>query len=184
MDASHAPDRRVARKVAMMEQALESDAAFAAYFHPIGSIPSLLPVDELARFTVRLMRTTTGADVALSTASSFRQDLPPGPLTTEALRAALPYDNEIVTATMTGAEVTKLLAYGASLAGSDSLAIVAAPADIAPEALLRVATTDYLARVASAYRPFFTGRDVRPTGKRVRAAVQAALSGPPSSPAR
>jgi 5'-nucleotidase len=150
-------DKTIARRVAAMERELERDPAYSPLFATIATLSAPLPVDALAQRTVEVMRDAARADVALSTASSFRQDLPRGRVTLEALRAAMPYDNEILVYTLRGDAVGKLLAYGKSRQGSDSFAIVAAPNAIDPARMYRVATTDYLARTAPGYRDFFAG---------------------------
>jgi 2',3'-cyclic-nucleotide 2'-phosphodiesterase (5'-nucleotidase family) len=148
-------DRTIARRVAAMQRGLERDPTYSPLFATIATLSAPLPVNALAQRTVEIMRDAAQADVALSTASSFRQDLPRGRVTLEALRAAMPYDNEILVYTLRGDAVEKLLAYGKSREGSDSFAIVAAPNAIDPARMYRVATTDYLARTAPGYRDFF-----------------------------
>jgi 5'-nucleotidase / UDP-sugar diphosphatase len=169
-------DTTIARRVAAMQRELERDPAYAPLFATIGTLSAPLPVDALARRTVEIMRDAAHADVALSTASSFRQDLPRGRVTMESLRAAMPYDNEILVYTLRGDVVEKLLAYGKSREGSDSFAIVAAPKAIDPAAMYRVATTDYLARVAPGYRDFFAGLTAETRGLRVRDELRKRLS--------
>jgi 5'-nucleotidase len=176
VDAHMPLDSAIARRVAVMERALESDPQYAPLFATIGTLAAPLPVDALAQRTVEIMREAAHADVALSTASSFRQDLPRGRVTLEALRAAMPYDNEILVYTLRGDAVEKLLAYGKSRQGSDSFAIVAAPPNIDPAQLYRVATTDYLARNAPGYREFFAGMTPETPGLRVRDELRKKLS--------
>lgn len=168
VDARMPADKTIARRVAAMQRELEADPAYAPLFTTIGMLSRTLPVDALAQRTVEIMREAGHADVALSTISSFRQDLPRGPVTMESLRAAMPYDNEILVYTLRGDVVEKLLAYGKSRAGSDSFAIVAAPKAIDPSQTYRVATTDYLAKVAPGYRDFFAGLTAETPGLRVR----------------
>ena len=162
-----------------MQRALERDPQYGPLFATIGTTTAAMSVDRLGRFAVARMREAAGADVALSTASSFRQPLPRGAITAEQLRAALPYDNEIVVAEMRGDELAKLLAYGASRAGSDSAAIVDGVAKPEPSRTYKVATTDYMARTAAGYKDFF--KNVQSTGKRVRDEVTRSLS-PPRGP--
>ena len=171
VDARLPPDRVIEKRVRLMEASLESDSRFAPLFAVLGSLPEAVSIEELGRATVELMKEAAHADVALSTASSFRQPLAAGALTVEALRAALPYDNEIVVAEMSGEQLRRLLDYGASRKGSDSMAIVSALPTIDPAARYRVATTDYLAKVADGYRDFFAGL-VQPSGLHVRDEVK------------
>jgi hypothetical protein len=84
----------------------------------------------------------------------------------EILRGALPYDNEIVVARMTGEQLQKLLAFGNSRRGTDAFPVVTPIAAVDRTRSYRVATTDYLARVATGYRDFFP--TVESTGLRVR----------------
>lgn len=168
VDARMPTDKTIARRVAAMQRELERDPTYAPLFATIGTLSAPLPVDALAQRTVEIMRDAAHADVALSTASSFRQDLPRGRVTMESLRAAMPYDNEILIYSLRGDVVEKLLAYGKSRAGSDSFAIVAAPKAIDPSQTYRVATTDYLARVAPGYRDFFAGLTAETPGLHVR----------------
>jgi 5'-nucleotidase/UDP-sugar diphosphatase len=175
VDARMPIDKTIAKSVAAMERDLEADPKYAPLFATIGTLSTPLHVDALAQRTVEIMRDAAHADVALSTASSFRQDLPRGRVTPEALRAAMPYDNEILVYTLRGDVVEKLLAYGNSRQGSDSFAIVAAPA-IDASRMYRVATTDYLARTAPGYRDFFAGLTAETPGLRVRAELQKRIS--------
>jgi 5'-nucleotidase/UDP-sugar diphosphatase len=176
VDARMPADETIARRLAAMQRALEADPKYAPLFATIGTLAAPLPVDALAQRTVEIMRDAAHADVALSTASSFRQDLPRGRVTMESLRAAMPYDNEILVYTLPGDAVEKLLAYGKSRQGSDSFAIVAASKTIDPQRTYRVATTDYLARNAPGYRDFFAGLTPETPGLRVRDELRKRLS--------
>lgn len=176
VDARMPADRTVAQHVAAMERELEADPKYAALFATIGTLVAPLSVDALAHRTVEIMRDAAHADVALSTASSFRQDLPRGRVTLEALRAAMPYDNEILVYALRGDVVEKLMAYGKSRQGSDSFAIAAVPKAIDPARTYRVATTDYLARTAPGYRDFFAGLTPETPGLHVRDEVRKRLS--------
>lgn len=174
VDARMKSDAALARTVDEMQRALERDPQYAPLFATIGTTKEAMSVDRLAHVAVERMREAAGADVAMSTASSFRQPLPRGAITVEQLRAALPYDNEIVVAEMRGDELAKLLAYGASRAGSDSLAIVEGVTKPEPSRTYRVATTDYMARTAAGYKDFF--KDAKDTGRRVREEVMRSLA--------
>jgi 5'-nucleotidase len=158
---SHLPsDARIAKRVASMESALEHDPQYSPLFVAIGRLKTGIRVEQLGEHTVALMRDVARADFAISTTSSFRQDLPPGTITMETLRNAMPYDNEIVTATMSGAQVQNLIDFKGDAAYHT-------PIKIDPNATYRVATTDYLTNV-SAYKSFFSGVGVEKTGLRVR----------------
>lgn len=173
VDASMKADRTIARRVAAMQRDLERDPQYAALFAPIGTLSHPLSVDDLGALTVEAMRAAAGADVALSTVSSFRQPLPSGTLTMELLRAALPYDNEIVACSMTGAELQRLLDAVEARRGTDSFAYIARPESIDPARSYRVAAADYFARVA--YKEAFACR-AEGTGSRVREEIRKRLS--------
>src|SRR5260221_10087700 len=170
MDEHTKGDPAIAKRVAEMEQALEHDPKYAERFKPIATLKQPLSVDDLGNRTVEIMRSTAKADLALSTASSFRQPLPPGTLNLETLLAAMPYENDVLVAEMSGAEVGKLLALAESKEGSDSFPYTPRPATIDPARTYRVATTDFMAKVARDYRDFFTG--ATPTGLKVREEVR------------
>ncbi len=156
----HMPeDPAIAQRVQTMQTALERDPVYRELFIPIGTLALPLSVDALAQRTLDTMRKATNADVAISTKSSFRRALPAGTLTMELLRAALPYDNEIVVCEMSGEQLERVL--GAAAAES----FVSGPPSIDTARAYRVATTDYLAHVA--YRDVFTC-DKQKTGLRVR----------------
>src|SRR5262249_13698736 len=100
VDKSVRPDDSVAKRVETMERERESYHQSAPLFKPMGTLKSPLSVEQLGARAVALMRDVLHSDFAISTTSSFRQDLPDGRITMEMLRDAMPYDNEIVTATM------------------------------------------------------------------------------------
>lgn len=172
---SHVPsDPAIDRRVAQLQLDLEHDPQYAPLFEPIATLQSPLSVEALGNRTVSIMRAVASADLALSTVSSFRQPLAPGTLTMEDLMAAMPYENEIVVAEMSGAEVDRLLAFAESKRGSDSYLFVARPPVIDPSRTYRVAATDFLARVAGGYRDFF--KEGKGTGLKVRDEVRKSLS--------
>ena len=146
VDASMPSDPRIARRVAQMQRDLEREQP--ALFAPIGSLHAAMTTEAVARRTLAAMREAVNADVAVSTKSSFRGALPAGPLTLETLRAALPYDNEIVVCTMTDAQLRSVLAdsYATPFEGKREY---------------RVATTDYLANVAYKFTCEKTGLRAR-----------------------
>ena len=156
VDASMPADARIARRVADMQRELERDPRYRALFQPIGRLETPMSTEAVAERTLAAMRDAAKADVAISTKSSFRGALPAGTLTVETLRAALPYDNEIVVCTMTAAGLRGLL----DAAGTESYVT-----PVEPKGEYRVATTDYLANVA---HPAAFACDRTKTGLRVR----------------
>jgi 5'-nucleotidase/UDP-sugar diphosphatase len=171
VDRRIAPDAVVANRIAAMEHDLERDPEYAPLFEPIGNLAKPLTLEQLATKTVELMRGAVHADVAISTASSFRQPLPPGTISMELLRAAMPYDNEIVVATLTKEQLDALLAFQGER-------LCVAPAILPAKATYRIATTEYLANV-SAYKRFFT-TPVEKSGLRVRDQVRRWITTNPS----
>jgi 5'-nucleotidase / UDP-sugar diphosphatase len=169
VDAKRRPDRPTLRKVSAMDRDLRNDPRYRDLFIPFTALDSPMSVDALGRYAVDLMREVTKSDVAISTASSFRQPLPPGAIDGEILRAALPYDNEIVVAELTPEKLGRLIALSG---GADPSFVSGEPGSAA---LVRVATTDYLARVAAGYREVFEGVEIRPTGLRVREEIRRKL---------
>ncbi|MFL6247032.1 MAG: bifunctional metallophosphatase/5'-nucleotidase, partial [Thermoanaerobaculia bacterium] len=173
VDASLTEDRRIARRVARMQRALERDPKYSKLFTPIAKLDRPISTVALAKRTVDVMRNAVKADIALSTKSSFRSPLPAGPLTMELLLGALPYENEIVVCTMSGAQLRRLL----DAAGDDSF--VSGPDSIENERNYRVATTDYLANVA--YRDAFACEKTS-SGLRVREELRKSLTAESPSP--
>ena len=86
----------------------------------------------------------------------------------EMLRNAMPYDNEIVTSTMTGEQLQRVIAFKGDVAYYTPIAID-------PAKTYRVATTEYLAKV-SAYKTFFG--EVQKTGMYVRDELRKTLRDP------
>lgn len=175
VDGAMRPDAKIARRVAKMQAELERDPAYRDLFAPIATLPRPMEVDELARLTVQTMRDVAHADVALSTTSSFRQPLPKGSIDLETLRGALPYDNEIVVAQVNGETLETLLARAASDAASDARAFTTVVGPIDRSRTYTVAVTDYMAKVATAYRDLFRDAKLINTGLRVRDEVRKRL---------
>ena len=181
VDSQMKPDKRIEARVAKMQHELESDPQYAPLFATIGTLDRALSLDALAAASLDAMRNAVHADVALSTISSFRQPLPPGPITLEILRAAMPYDNEIVVCEMRGDALQKLVDAVERRKGSDSFCYIARPDVIDPAKTYRVATTDYVARIA--YRDSFPCEPQK-SGVRVREATKASLFRAQSAPPR
>ena len=156
VDDSLPEDQTIAMRVAKMQRELESDPQYRELFQPIGKLDAPINTETVAMRTLAAMREAAKADVAISTKSSFRGALPAGTLTLETLRAALPYDNDLVVCTMSSAQLGKLI----EAAGAESYVT-----PFEPQREYRVATTDYLAYVA--YKDAFACDKTR-TGLKVR----------------
>ncbi|MCU1230868.1 MAG: 5-Nucleotidase domain protein [Acidobacteria bacterium] len=183
IDESLPIDSAVAQRVTTMQSELERDPAYAALFEKIGVAAAPIEVDglltqdcALGDLVMDVTRAAANADVALSTSSSFRQAIDAGPIAMEELRAALPYDNEIVVYEMTGEKVKQVLAFMLTRKDTDffsQISGVRIPDTKLDDAkTYRVATTEYLAKVAPGYRDFFTGLTAQPTGLRIRDEVR------------
>jgi 5'-nucleotidase / UDP-sugar diphosphatase len=149
VDARMPADPAIERRIATMQAQLEREQP--ALFTGIATLPEPLSVEMVAMRALEVMRRVAKTDVAISTTSSFRRPLPAGTLTMELLRSAMPYDNELVVCTISGADLQRLSAES-FVSGT-----------FAPAGTYRVATTDYLG-----------GREkfnCEKTGVRVRAAL-------------
>ena len=120
-----APD--VAEKVATMQRDLEADPQYAARFERLGQAAVELSdagissgESVLGNWVQDTVRAAAGAQVALSTASSFRASIPPGDVTVEDYLTAVPYKNLVLVHEMTGAQLQSLLDLSTSKAGTDS----------------------------------------------------------------
>jgi len=163
VDSKMKADPAIAKKVGAMQRELEREQP--DLFTPIAKLDAPLMTTDLANRTLEIMREVASANFAMSTVSSYRRPLPSGTITMELLRAAMPYDNEIVVCTMSGAEFKRLLEENQRRDGSDSELFIAGKAVIVDDRTYRVAATDYVANIA--YRDFFKC-DVEKTGKKVR----------------
>lgn len=181
VNASIRPNRRIARRVAGLQKQLERDPEYAELFQNIAVLPHAVLMDDsrnklspFGSLVADVMRTVTNADFAIVTASTLRQSLPPGPLNLETLRAALPYDNEIVVAELSGERLQRVLDVSRERSGSDWFLQTSGATTIDPAATYRVAATDFLARVAPPYREVLAA-EWTSTGLRMRNEVRREL---------
>ena len=165
-------DAATKRKVAKLEAELQRDPQYASLFETITTLLRPMSVPELAGVTLRTMRAVAQADVALSTASSFRQPLPAGALTDELLRAAMPYENDIYVYDLTGAALAKLVAYAQASGGTDPVLYMVGAESIDETKTYRVAVTDFLAKVAPGYREILAPFPAVKSGFKVREQVR------------
>jgi 5'-nucleotidase len=200
------PEPRIVAQVTQMQADLEADPKYAPLFQPIGAAAVELSTDGqfvseavLGNFVMDIFRDAGQAHMALSTASSFREPIPPGTITEEGFRTAMPYRNAVLVYSMTGAQVQQLLDYSVSRAGSDffsqvsgvrfridgdraaDIQILKDPANVAagyaaldPAATYSVATSDFQGKIAAGYKDIFAPASVRDTGiKDIRDVVRA-----------
>jgi 5'-nucleotidase len=175
-------DATTAKRVAALQKALEQDPVYAPLFVPIGRAGTPIttagqverdaPLPDLAMDAVR---DATRADVALTTASAFREPVAAGVIREETLRAALPYPNKLLVYELPGPVLQRLLDVSAGAFGTDFFLQVSGlrfevsggaarhvrtvgPAGEAPlsmdeeKPLYRVAVTDFTALVAPRYK--------------------------------
>lgn len=187
MDALLPQDKRIAADVQSLQEALEKDPLYAPRFQVIGSAAVELDstgIDSgesvLGNFAMDIMRGAVAAHAALTSASSFRAAIPPGPIRLEDYLTALPYKNKILKLQMTGRQLQALLEYSGTKRRSDNfavtsgvrytlnvntvsgIAVVSDPLAKEPkyellqsDRVYTVATTDYLANVAAGYKEIF-----------------------------
>ena len=187
-DRPEAPD--IAEQVQAMQRDLEADPQYAARFERLGRAAVELSDENvssgesvLGNWVLDTVRASARAQVALSTASSFRASIPPGDVTVEDYLTAVPYKNLVLVHEVSGAQLQRLLDLSASKHGTDSFSqasgvryvvqagkaaevqVLAAPtgnlADpgafvpLDPAATYLVATTDFQARIAPGYSDLF-----------------------------
>lgn len=196
MDPALLPEPRIVRLVDPMQADLQADPKYAALFQPIGSAQVELGTAGqftgeavLGDFVLDIARDAVQAQMLLATASGFREPIPPGTITEESFRAAMPYPNRLLVYTLTGAQIQALLNYSISRAGSDffsqvsgvrftiaggqatgiqvlkdgaNLAAGYAPLD--PAASYSVATSDFQGKVAGGYKDIFAPAPFRDSG--------------------
>jgi 5'-nucleotidase / UDP-sugar diphosphatase len=206
VDARMPADPALVQQVAQLQAELEADPQFAPLFVPLGAAAvelaesgKLTGETILGNMVMDVFREAAGAHMALSTASSFREPIPPGPITEEALRTALPFANKILVFPLSGAMVQELLDYSVSRRNFDffsqvsgvrfnivegratNIQLLADPANPAagfvpldPAASYQVATTDFQGLIAAGYREIFARAGApRETGIDVRDQVRA-----------
>ena len=187
-DRPEAPD--IAAQVAAMQRDLEADPEYAAHFERLGRAAVELSdanissgESVLGNWVLDTVRAAAGAQVAVSTASSFRAAIPPGEVTVEDYLTAVPYENLVLVHELTGAQLQQLLDLSAGKRGTDSFSqasgvryaiqdgkaadvqvlasSTSTPANpsafvsLDPAATYLVATTDFQARIAPGYSDLF-----------------------------
>ncbi len=186
LDQGLAADPSTAARVADLQAQLEQDPKYKDRFQVIGQAAVEISNDHidtgesvLGNFAMDILRGAAHASVAISTASSFRAAIPPGPIRTEDFLNAIPYGNQILTFRLTGAQLARLLSYSLSKRATDNFAVTsglryvirgdqATQVQVArgggemevyepihPAGLYSVMTTDYIANVAAGYKEVF-----------------------------
>lgn len=198
MGADLPEDSDTAARVAQLQRDLVADPQYAPLFQEIGSAAVELSTEGqftgeavLGNLVMDVVRRDAGSHMALSTSSSFREPIAPGVIIEEGVRTAMPYPNKVLEYPMTGAQIQALLDFSVSKAGTDffsqvsgvrfnivagkaaNIQILRDPASpdfapLDPAATYRVATTDFLSKVAGGYKDLFAGLAPRDTGLEVR----------------
>jgi 5'-nucleotidase / UDP-sugar diphosphatase len=180
----------IAESVATMQRDLEADPAYAGRFEKLGAASVELSdanvsggESVLGNWVQDTVRAAAGANLAVSTASSFRAAIPPGDVTVEDYLTAVPYKNLVLVHELTGAQVQQLLDLSAARKGTDNFSQVsgvrftiqdgkatdvqvladpaASPSDLTafvpldPATTYRVAATDFQAKIAPGYSDLF-----------------------------
>ncbi|HXV97266.1 MAG TPA: 5'-nucleotidase C-terminal domain-containing protein [Anaerolineae bacterium] len=197
-------DPDIAGRVAQMQADLQADPQYAPLYQPIGE--AAVELSTAGQFTgeallgnlvMDIFRSAAQSHLALSTASSFREPIPPGTILEETLRTAMPYTNRILVFDMSGAQVQELLNYSVSRSGSDffsqvsgvrfnidnnqatNIQVLTDPANpgagyapLDPAASYKVATTDFQGLIAGGYKDIFAPAGYVDTGIDVRTEVR------------
>lgn len=198
-------DPAIAGQVAQMQAELVADPAYADLFKPIGEVAVELSTEGqfegeavLGNLVMDIVRQAAQANMALSTSSSFRQPIPPGPILEEDLRTSMPYTNKILLFDLTGAQVQELLNFSISRRGDDffsqvsgvrfniagdqatNIELLSDPANptagyqpLDPAATYKVAATDFQSLIAAGYKDVFAKGSYVETGLDVRELVRA-----------
>ena len=118
-DRPEAPD--IAEQVSTMQGDLEADPQYAARFEKLGQAAVELSdanvssgESVLGNWVQDTVRVAAGANLAVSTASSFRAAIPPGDVTVEDYLTAVPYKNLVLVHELTGAQLQQVLDYSVS----------------------------------------------------------------------
>lgn len=149
------------------------------------------PEATIGDFITDAMRAASGADIALQNPGGMRADLAAGDVTRGAIYEVMPFDNTIVTERLTGAEVKLALeqalrydrvtqvsglryAFDPSRPEGSRVTAVTledgAPLDDAK--LYEVAVNNFMATGGDHYDVLGSGRDLKDTGRVIRAAME------------
>src|SRR6476659_1459277 len=107
MSADLLPEPRITALVEPMQAALQADPQYAALFQPIGTAAVELSTAGqftgeavLGNYVLDIARDAVKAQMLLATASGFREPIPPGTITEEGFRSAMPYPNRLLVYTL------------------------------------------------------------------------------------
>lgn len=185
MDSDLPQDALVASKTRAMQLELERDPKYAPLFEILGHAATELDIDgvehsesTLGNYVMDVVRDAAQGQVALSSASSFRAAIAPGPIRVEDYLSAVPYKNKLLNFQMSGAALQSLLDFAVSKRGGDLFvassgarwvnageratqitvrksATESEQQALRPEQTYTVTATDYLANIATGYKELF-----------------------------
>lgn len=137
------------------------------------------------------MRWSTGAEVAFQNSYGIRADIPRGPITMRTLFTIMPFDNTVVSMTLTGKQILELLEQSAALkrgflqvsglrmiadfsrpAGERVISAKIADRIVDPKKNYRVATNSFLAEGGDLFTTFTHGTDRQDDGRNMRDVVK------------
>jgi 2',3'-cyclic-nucleotide 2'-phosphodiesterase/3'-nucleotidase len=137
------------------------------------------------------MRAATGAEVAIQNPGGLRADLDAGPVTVREVFEIMPFDNQIVVVSLTGAQLREALEQGISGRSCPQVSGVRLRFDrerprgsrlisleladgrpLEPDALYRVAVNDFMFQGGDNYDVLAKGRDAEMTSRLVRRAME------------
>jgi 5'-nucleotidase / UDP-sugar diphosphatase len=198
-DRPEAPD--IAAKVAALHHDLAVDPAYAYLLEEIGHADMAIDPDggevgesALGNLVGDIAREATASDVALLTASTMREAIPPGTVRVDDVLTALPYPNQLIVFRASGRDLQAMLDVSLRHRGTNFHAQVSglrftATADGACEVLVAergrpgswlliepdhrysLVTNDFTAEGAPGYRDLFAGLPRRAAGLELREAV-------------
>ena len=182
---------QIANRVDKMQADLSADPDYAYLYDEIGHLTNELSTAgqfeteaTLGNFVTDIVREKTTADLAIFLTAGFRQPIPPGIVTEEDLRTALPYQNSVLVYEMTGLQIKELLNYSVSRMGSDyfsqisgmkiiihdkkldqiTVMTASGPKNLLDNQVYRVATNNFQGLYAGGYKEIFAQANYTETG--------------------
>jgi 5'-nucleotidase/UDP-sugar diphosphatase len=189
-------DPEMAARINQLQAELEADPQYAPLFEVLGSSAVDLSTEGqffgesvFGNYVMDIFRDAAKANMAVSTASSFRASIAPGTITEEVFRTAIPYKNAVLNFSLTGEQIQELLDFSISRSGSDFFSQVSgvrfnisdgkavnirilsdannaegAYEPLDPAKTYTVATSDYQGKIATGYKDIFAKGTATDTG--------------------
>jgi 5'-nucleotidase len=182
LDETKPEDAETAAKVAQLQRALEAKRperfeVLGRLEMPLGDEGIATGETEVGNWATEVWRRAAGAHAFFATSATFRAGLPAGEVKVEDFYGAIPYRNVVVTAELTGEQLSEWVELSESKKGTDGysqqsgvryeveggrvkgLQVLKDPSNpsaghepVKPEGTYRVATTDFQAFVAAGYK--------------------------------